>query len=557
MSFLKFCSFLILRFVDKNIQGYERAMAIKRTSVWQQAEQYDICSMDDVYHRQRTPVSQDLYDIVETHYETAYCIEHHLDSPPVCIPYMIPALIQGGKFAIDVLVHCVTHDVELHTLLWLFENCNVDVNMRLKDYNNQTFLHLALRKTNNPQIVRYLVETQNADLYAVDGDLNTPLHVAAQCSNNSTIVEYLVKPYVFGDEADRTKYVVHVNTLNRNNETPLDLAHDRNRLRNPDLPTDNSAVHIARCLEENGCVTGKQLIDDLVRAVTTGAEFHEELPSLFDTCHVNVNKHLKDYNNQTFLHLAVSKNDCLEVVRFLVEHKNAPLYDLDEDFNTPLHVAAQYSDNVKIVEYLVIKVHEKNCINGVNTLNRNNETPLDLAHDRNRLRNPDLPTDNSAVHIARCLEENGCVTGKQLIDDLVRAVTTGAKFLEELPSLFENCNVDVNQHLKDYNNQTFLHLAVSKNDCLEVVKFLREYMCASLGSQDKDYNWPLHLAAQHSNNLKIVEYLVSEIDALYESPKPINPWNKKHQTPLCLAIDRGPEGHGIAKYLESVGGKLK
>ncbi len=366
-----FCSFLIFCFVHKNIQGEDGAMnAIKRSSVWTKAEQYD--PVENVYDSQRTPDWMDVDRITDLNYDRPFCTEHLRD-----ILYMIPALLIGGKFAVDVLIDCICYpdDTEtvLRTLTWLFDNCNVDVNMPVKCYDTgdmQTFLHFAVGKGENLEIVKYLVEIQNASLSAVDSDGNTPLHKAVQLQYSTAIVEYLVK------RGKKGKCVVDVNALNNNNETPLDLAYNRYRRSN-----DERALHIARCLEENGGVTGKQLIDDLVRAVTTSSEFAEELPSVFDTI-IDVNQPLIDYNNQTLLHLAVSKNDCLKIVRFLVEHKNASLSAVDDDLNTPLHLAAQCSNNVKIMKYLVIKVHENNCVGDVNSHNNKHQTPVSVAIDR-------------------------------------------------------------------------------------------------------------------------------------------------------------------------------
>ncbi|XP_057832193.1 ankyrin repeat-containing protein ITN1 isoform X1 [Cryptomeria japonica] len=108
----------------------------------------------------------------------------------------------------------------------------------------------------------------------------------------------------------------------------------------------------------------------------------------------------EDRKGQTALHMAAKGANCLEVVKVLLKVDPAIVMMPDKKGNTALHVATR-KKREEIVRELLKMQHIS-----VNTLNRSNQTAMDLAEE--------LPYSEAATEIKACLADFGGVRAKGL-----------------------------------------------------------------------------------------------------------------------------------------------
>ncbi len=314
---------------------------------------------------------------------------------------------------------------------------------------------------------------------------------------------------------------------NEKDFSPIQFAMAQTHLKSLDMP---------RFLIKNGAFPDLQnlLIKNIKNENLTAVELLIELGA-------DIN--FLNEDNVTPLMIAVNTNKKFDIARYLTKKKAKA----DKSYMTDLLFAAVLTKNLKKIDFLL----EWGC--DVNARNSNNETLLMFASIYTQ-------DDNSLVYLIYH-------KGAKITNEVLVYAISYSDNLDRLRFLFDMSEVDINKPLKEFNNQSFLHIAVSKNDNLDVTRFLVEYKHSRLSAVDNNLNTPLHMAAKYSNNVKIVKYLVNKgkhieggIFGVNADRKKyvvdINAINNKNETPLSLAMDRGLDGQNISRYLSKVGGVL-
>ncbi|CAH8437928.1 unnamed protein product [Schistosoma rodhaini] len=190
-----------------------------------------------------------------------------------------------------------------------------------------------------------------------------------------------------------------------------------------------------------------------------------------------------DEDGNSLMHIAVISKH-LEIVRYLAEH-NVPLYAVNKDGETPLHIAAKLG-LLLIVDY-IIDVGP----NLLKFVDKNGNTPLHLA----------CLTNHSNVALSLCnagatLE----VRNKDRKTPLLCAVITSSESCVRV-LLLAGARVDIT----DEEGNTALHLAAIQGDYL-IVKLLSKAV-SNVDIFNTSEFTPLHLAAKHGH-LRTVRYLI-------------------------------------------------
>ncbi len=377
-------------------------------------------------------------------------------------------------------LHKVSWGGRLKAVVCLAKN---GANLDAKDRMGKVPLHYASER-GNLDVVEYLVQ-EGANLEAKDDGSVTPLHYAS-LHGHLKVVEYLIKKGA------------NINAKDKGDATPLYYATLNNRLevvkylikKGADLEAKDNSGKTPLDLAAPSCYMNiqeilkqVQLDKELLTAVESGDL--SEVENLVVNKNADVNTNVDKYD-WTPLHFAASGSK-FDIVKFLFD-KNANIKAKDMYGNTPLHVAAQYSNNPGTVEFLLDKNAE-----GINDVTNDGWTPLHVA-----------------------VKSNKSDTVKLLLD---RGASIG---------------------IKDKHSRTPLHGA-SRNGHLDVVRYLIE-KGVDINAADEE-NWtPLHCAVSE-DHLDIVKHLIN-------NGANFNAKNSNGKAPLDIAIDQGYDN--IKKYLEKV-----
>uniref|UniRef100_UPI003342A428 ankyrin repeat domain-containing protein n=1 Tax=Wolbachia endosymbiont (group B) of Pilophorus perplexus TaxID=3066160 RepID=UPI003342A428 len=377
-------------------------------------------------------------------------------------------------------LHKVSWGGRLKAVVCLAKN---GANLDAKDRMGKVPLHYASER-GNLDVVEYLVQ-EEANLEAKDDGSVTPLHYAS-LHGHLKVVEYLIKKGA------------NINAKDKGDATPLYYATLNNRLevvkylikKGADLEAKDNSGKTPLDLAAPSCYMNiqeilkqVQLDKELLTAVESGDL--SEVENLVVNKNADVNTNVDKYD-WTPLHFAASGSK-FDIVKFLFD-KNANIKAKDMYGNTPLHVAAQYSNNPGTVEFLLDKNAE-----GINDVTNDGWTPLHVA-----------------------VKSNKSDTVKLLLD---RGASIG---------------------IKDKHSRTPLHDA-SRNGHLDVVRYLIE-KGVDINAADEE-NWtPLHCAVSE-DHLDIVKHLIN-------NGANFNAKNSNGKAPLDIAIDQGYDN--IKKYLEKV-----
>ena len=257
-------------------------------------------------------------------------------------------------------------------------------NVHEKDKSGQTPLHAAALNGRNT-VVKVLLENSSC-VSEVDNDMNTPLHLALAHSGDLDTVKLLLQ------HSEDVKSLV--NTVNKNQHTPLHLAAGRGNnsvtkvlLENfscvSEVDNDkNTPFHLA-------LVNPRSVNSDIPKLMLQSASDEDKKTllhlELVGECDIDVIKliigHLDDVKNvvnenqQTPLHLAAKKGNNSVTKLFL--EKSICVSTVDEDKNTPLHLALTHSGDLDTVRLLL--QHSEDIKSLVNGANQKQETPLQLA----------------------------------------------------------------------------------------------------------------------------------------------------------------------------------
>ncbi|CAH8486517.1 unnamed protein product [Schistosoma curassoni] len=190
-----------------------------------------------------------------------------------------------------------------------------------------------------------------------------------------------------------------------------------------------------------------------------------------------------DENGNSLMHIAVISKH-LEIVRYLAEH-NVPLYTVNKDGETPLHIAAKFG-LLPIVDY-IIDVGS----NLLKFVDKNGNTPLHLA----------CLTKHPDVALSLCNADGPLeVRNKDRKTPLLCAVISSSESCVRV-LLLAGARVDIT----DEEGNTALHLAAIQGDYL-IVKLLSKAV-SNVDIFNTSEFTPLHLAAKNGH-LRTVRCLI-------------------------------------------------
>ena len=194
---------------------------------------------------------------------------------------------------------------------------------------------------------------------------------------------------------------------------------------------------------------------------------------------------------ETPLHKAAEYTDNIGVIRILIE-KGADVNAINKRGDTPLHKAAGYTDNIEVIRTLIEKGAD------VNAINQFGATPLHKAAER--------------------VEENGIG-------------------IERLKLI---CKLGGDIHARDISGDTPLHKAAEDSDNLEVIRILIE-KGANVNAINQYGDTPLHKAAERVELPEEEDNVEFErVKLIYKLGGDIHARNGKGETPLHKAyMDEG------------------
>ena len=433
-------------------------------------------------------------------------------------------------------LHCACEKNQIETVRYLtsLSSCHIEI----EDNNDNRPLHIACLFSNNVELIKHLVEEVKCDVNAKEQNGYTPLHCA--CRNYQIeIVRYLTslsschieiedkndnRPLhiacLFSKNVELVKHLVEevkcdVNAKGQYGYTPLHCACHNNQIEivryltslsschiEIDEKNDNRPLHIA-CLFSNNVELIKHLVEEA-------------------KCDVNA----KGQYGCTPLHWACEKNQ-IEIVRYLTSLSSCHIEIEDNNDNRPLHIACLFSNNVELIKHLV---EEVKC--DVNAKEQNGYTPLHCACRNYQIEIVRYLTSLSSCHIE--IEDKND-------NRPLHIACLFSKNVELVKHLVEEVKCDVNA--KGQYGYTPLHCACHNNQ-IEIVRYLTSLSSCVIEIDDKNDNWPLHIACLFSNNVELIKHLVEEVKC------DVNAKGQYGYTPLhCACHNNQIE---IVRYLTSL-----
>jgi ankyrin repeat protein len=223
-------------------------------------------------------------------------------------------------------------------------------------------------------------------------------------------------------------------------------------------------------------------------------------------------------NQQTPLHLA-SKKGNNNVTKLLLE-KSSCVSTVDNDKNTPLHLALAHSGDLDTVKLLL--QHSEDVKSLVNAVNENQETALHLAVIKKR---------SEVVKLLVEKFSNSNAFDKDKNTPLHLEISNKCDFGVIKLMLEHSEDVKCLVNAVNENQQTPLHLASKKGNNSVTKLLLEKSSCVQ--TVDKDMNTPLHLCLAHSGDLDTVKLLLQHSEDVKHL---VSAENKDKKRPLDLAI---------------------
>ncbi|XP_075241022.1 transient receptor potential cation channel subfamily A member 1 homolog isoform X2 [Convolutriloba macropyga] len=339
-----------------------------------------------------------------------------------------------------------------------------DVNA--KDRYGCTALHMASYKGNKAALVDLL--ECGADIQCKDETDMTPLHMAAS--------------YGYFDICSiLLEHGAAIYCLDQEQSTPLHLA------------ASGDHVGISRILLEEAAKQEHNLVKQLLCATDT--------------------------SSQTALHVAVDQN-CLKTVEVLFEHGAEAHIRMEDNYNYPLHLAAQNGE-MEMLELVFNQAKEQTHKQGSDILNVQNkgfETPLHKAASYNREKAIEFLLQNGANIDA--VDEDGYTA-------LLVAAYKGHEAVTE-----QLLNAKADASVVDSLGKNLLHM-VAETESVPLAKKLLEKSDVKdlLSERDQVGNTPLHVAARNGT--------AEMLRVFYDKGGDITMKNEDEQTVLHLAADYG------------------
>ena len=257
--------------------------------------------------------------------------------------------------------------------------------------NGETALHFAAYSDNRRVIIALL--EAGADVYQRDGQGESPLHGAAWADANRAVYELVSHGANVEARGSRGETPMHKAAGNGSvtviHELAIQGADINARDEEAATPMHWAVRHIQPdamvALHERGADIEARSVDGFTPLHWAVAAGHYKAIVMLVQAKADIN--VRADKGYTSLHLAANKNNT-EMVEILCKlGANADIWDVDGD--TPLHFAAakNFTESIRVLIGA--------CDADVNSENRNQQTPLDLAVDE----------DNQAV-IRELLEYN-------------------------------------------------------------------------------------------------------------------------------------------------------
>jgi cytohesin len=398
---------------------------------------------------------------------------------------------------------------DLLTLVLLLLRHGAAVTLNSRDKNNQTPLHLAIRR-NRFKLACILLK-HGADAFAENLDGQTPLHMLSERKLDSEVEEedkydiLNLALLLLGHGAD-------VNRRDKGNKTPLDMAIRWGRFELASIFLEHGADADVRSKKDQ---TSLHILSQSVK--DGGDLLNFVLLLLKHGAAVNC----RDKDNQTPLHLAIRRNR-FKLAEILLEH-GADADAENYKGQTPLHVLSKsdIKDGSDLLNLVVLLLKHGAALN---SRDKNNQTPLHLAIRGNRFR------------LAEILLERGADANAQNID-----VMTSLHILLEseiddegdilnLALLLLKHGAEVN--IRDKDNETPLYLAIRWNR-FKLAEILLERGADAI-AENNEGQTPLHILSE--SDIKDGDNLLNLVLLLLKHGAAVNSRDKNNQTPLHIAI---------------------
>jgi ankyrin repeat protein len=262
----------------------------------------------------------------------------------------------------------------LDIVIYLVET--VQVNLNKQDNEEQTALHLALKKE-FLEVVEYLVMRPEIDCKIENKDRHTALHLAIEF-NFLLVVERLIENLLDNSVAflyyavqkgniDVVKLLVEQEKINLGSK-------DINRKTLLKQASESGSCYVLKYLADN-----KEFKNDLQKEKNhflkkaVQLDRVEIVKYLIEESRLELQINIKDRNGRTFLHFA-ALSKALDVIKYLVANRiDVNAIDKKEK-RTALHLAAITDSNFEVCKYLVEEAKVK-----VELLDKNGFTAKELA----------------------------------------------------------------------------------------------------------------------------------------------------------------------------------
>ena len=373
--------------------------------------------------------------------------------------HMDPMLLDNNGC---ICLHHAAHGGKESIVKLLITRCKCPVDYRNND--GQTPLHLACAVGDrNVSVVRMLASVYKADMTALDKMNEAPIHnIIAASNGHAEIVRILI-----------------------NHGCPADFKDGKKQ----------TALHLA-CRNAHADVVGvvltKHKADLTVRdernntPLDIAIRYYEVVRCLITYCDLNINA-------KYVLHFACHQGYAGIVDILLQRQIDLNLLSLDNNGNTPLHIATQYGHKA----VMIMLLDKYGC--PVDQRNNKSETPLHLACSKGHLgfigkfvkqHKADLTAhdenNDTPLHTAALCGQAGVVYC----------------LIEEL-----HCDPTIT----GFKGRNILHHACLRNHDM-LARLLIDTYQLSIISADDDGNTPLHLAAMFGQN-KCVHMLLNHVNA--------------------------------------------